>query len=416
MLILLILSLVTQALAQSNSTVLVGWQFDGDSRSSWDILWTCLSTIMACTWTALHVNHHQKNGNSHMGASRIKKSFAWFVAMLAPEMMAYTAVEEYWEVKLILARCNSAQLAYFSNKKASSLEPITKIATHKNEKELETTNAPTVTKDSEEEILGPLAPEDTESSVHVFRLWKMAQAHYIRMGGFVLRTKDNWVYIVRAANVVGLIQAGIIKPSALKISDIKDRDKSDPLSKLFTLLQTTWVTVNIIARRAYHLPISPLELSTAAYVACALVTYLAWWNKPKDVDTLITFHLPYDRDSDEMPSQLRNADKRDWMHMPLAKDDAESDEGHRHRKRAAFVALLINPVRFWREFKRSSKEINAQRAPKQTEMDTPADNSEETPDDDPDRFDEQISVGEQFRLDVFAFIAGLIFCGIHIAG
>lgn len=324
--------------------------------------------------------------------------------MLAPEVMAFVAVQEYWEVKLLLARCNSAQLACSSDEEASSLEPVREIATHKNEKELEPTNTPTATKDSEEEILRPLALKDTESSVHVFRRWEMAQAYFIRMGGFVLQTKDGWVYTVRPANVAGLIQAGIIKPSALKKSDIKDRDKSDPFSKLFTLLQTTWVTVNIIARRAYDLPISPLELSTVAYVTCALVTYLAWWNKPKDVDTSIVHHLPYDRDSDEMPSHLRNANKRDWMHMPLTKDDAESDEDYGHRKQSAFVALLKDPVGFWRDFKRSLKE-----------MDTSADNSEETPDDDLCRFDEQVSTGEQLRLDMFAFMAALIFCGTHIA-
>lgn len=370
---------------------------------------------MACTWTALHVQFQRKD-NSHIGMGSIGKTFTWIAAILAPELMAFTAVQEYWEVKLILARCNSAQSACSSDEKASSLKPITEIATRKDEKEPEPINAPTkATKDSEEEMLEPPAPEDTESSAHVFRHWKMAQAYYIRMGGFVLQTKDDWVYTIRPANVVGLIQAGIIKPSDLKKSDIKDRDKSDPLSKLFTLLQTTWVTVNIIARRAYDLPISPLELSTAAYVACALVTYLAWWNKPKDADTFITLHLPYDYDSDEMPSQLRNADKRDWMHMPVTKDDAESDKDDKHWKRAAFVALLKDPIGFWREFKRSLKEIDVRRAHKQTELDTLADNSEEKSEDNGYRFREQVTIGEQFRLDMFAFIAALMFCGIHIA-
>lgn len=46
---------VREAFAQTNTTVLEGWQFDDDSHSSWDILWTCLSTIFACTWTALHL-------------------------------------------------------------------------------------------------------------------------------------------------------------------------------------------------------------------------------------------------------------------------------------------------------------------------------------------------------------------------
>ncbi|OKP11350.1 hypothetical protein PENSUB_3135 [Penicillium subrubescens] len=423
MLTLLILSLATQALAQRNSTVLIGWQFDGDDRSSWNILWTCLSTILACTWTAMHLQYHGKD-NSHIGMNRIGKSFTWIAAVLAPELMSFIAVQEYWEVKLILASCNAAQTAFSSGQKASLLEPVIEITNHNDEEDPKPPKLPKeVSNDGEKEISERPAIEATKPPTHVFRYWKMAQGYYIRMGGFVLQTKDYWVYTVRPANVVLLIEAGVIKPSSLKIGDIKDRDKSDPLSKAFTLLQSAWVTINIIARRAYDLPISPLELSTVAYVACALVTYLAWWDKPKDADTFITLHLPYDRDSDEMPTQFRDADRTDWMHLPppLIKDNAESNEKDGHWKRAAFVALCNDPVGFWRRIKESHKEIRSQRVHKQMELDSladnsgsSADNSEETYNDNV-RFKEQVTVWEQFTIDMFTFMAALVFCGIHIA-
>ncbi|KAJ5619393.1 hypothetical protein N7510_003377 [Penicillium lagena] len=422
MLILLVLSLATQALAQRNSTDLVGWQLDGDDRSSWDILWTCLSTILACTWTAMHLQY-QRNDNSHIGMGRIGKTFAWITAMLAPELMAIMAVQEYWEVKLVLARCNAAQSAYFRGQKAFSLEPIAENTTRKDEEEPGPTQAPAeATKDSDKDVSEQAVPDATEPSAQGFRRWKMAQGFYILMGGFVLQTKDYWVYTVRSENVVNLIQAGVIKPSDLKKSDIKDRDKSDPISKAFSLLQSTWVAINVIARRVYDLPISLLELSTAAYVACALVTYLAWWNKPKDVDTFITLHLPYEYDSNEMPSQLRNTEKRDWLHMPpLLKDDAESEDDSEPWKRAAFIALCKDPIGFWKAFKKEYKEIRARGANNQTELDPAAENSDpsaentETYENDEYRFKEQITVKEQFTLDMLAFMAALMFCGIHIA-
>lgn len=101
---LLFLSLVQESFAQTNSTVLEGWQFDGNDRSSWDILWTCLSTILACTWTALHVQVYEYDKTT-----AIWKSLSWIAAVLAPELMAFRAVQEFWEVKLLVARCNSAQ-------------------------------------------------------------------------------------------------------------------------------------------------------------------------------------------------------------------------------------------------------------------------------------------------------------------
>ncbi|KAJ5833344.1 hypothetical protein N7474_001655 [Penicillium riverlandense] len=410
MLILLILSLATQALAQRNSTLVVGWQFDSDDRSSWDILWTCVSTILACTWTAMHLSL-RRDDNSHIGMGHLVKTLTWMFVVMAPELLAIMAVQEYREVKLILARCNTAQSAVYRGHKAFSSEPIAEKATRKDEEEPEPTKASTeATKDGDKDVSEHAAPDPTEPSARVFRHWKMAQGYYIRMEGFVLQTKDYWVYTVRSDNVVNLIQAGIIQPSDLKKSDIKDRDKSDPFSKAFSLVQSTWVAINVIARRAYDLPISSLELSTAAYVACALVTYLAWWNKPKDAYTFITLHLPYEYDSDEMPSQLRNAEKRDWLHMSplLSKNYAESDEDKRHGFRT--------------QFKKRYKEKRAQRAynqagpdPVAETSDTSADNSGEANENEDHRFREPTTVKEQFTLDMLAFMTALTFCAIHIA-
>lgn len=44
--LLLLLGFVNQPLAQSNSTALEGWRLDDNTRSSWDIFWTCVSTIL----------------------------------------------------------------------------------------------------------------------------------------------------------------------------------------------------------------------------------------------------------------------------------------------------------------------------------------------------------------------------------
>jgi hypothetical protein len=40
----------------SNSIGLISWQLEVNGRSTWDILWPCLTTIFACTWTILHFN------------------------------------------------------------------------------------------------------------------------------------------------------------------------------------------------------------------------------------------------------------------------------------------------------------------------------------------------------------------------
>src|ERR1700709_1452535 len=97
-----------------------------------------------------------------------------------------------------------------------------------------------------------------------------------------------------------LIETGVIKCSDFKEEEIKSHSKADSLGTFVTVLQSTWVTVNIVARAAYDLPISPLEFVTLAYVACGLISYALWWHKPKDMEMAIPIFLPYDHDSDDM--------------------------------------------------------------------------------------------------------------------
>jgi hypothetical protein len=66
--------------------------------------------------------------------------------------------------------------------------------------------------------------------------------------------------------------------------DIKDRAKADAFTKAFACLQAGWLVVQSIARAVQHLSISQLELATLAFVLCALIMYLFWWNKPFNVE------------------------------------------------------------------------------------------------------------------------------------
>lgn len=250
----LFLLFIGPSLAQTNATALQGWTFDDNSRSSWDILWTCLSTIFACTWTALHL---AVPGRDKPAVYNGCLKFLFFIgALLAPEFMAGLAAEELSGARLVAANCNAA----FDHVENAEL-PASR--------------------------------------------WRVIHGFCVKMNGLVLRSKDNWYFQVDQLNVVPLIKSGVIKASHLEARDIEDRAKADPVAKGLTLLQSFWVTCNIIARAGYHLPISPLEISTVAYVACAAATYALWWYKPKDMVTPITIFLPYDHDGEDMTREAR---------------------------------------------------------------------------------------------------------------
>ncbi|KIM44812.1 hypothetical protein M413DRAFT_66772, partial [Hebeloma cylindrosporum] len=65
--------------------------------------------------------------------------------------------------------------------------------------------------------------------------------------------------------------------------EIADRSKGDYLSKTIVLFQMTWFIGQCIARGAYGLTVTELELVTVAFASLTGVTYYLWWDKPLDV-------------------------------------------------------------------------------------------------------------------------------------
>ena len=64
---------------------------------------------------------------------------------------------------------------------------------------------------------------------------------------------------------------------------ITDRVESSSLSKALLVIQVGWFCVNCASRLIQHLPLSLLEVSTAAHAFCTLLTYFVWWSKPLNV-------------------------------------------------------------------------------------------------------------------------------------
>jgi len=66
-------------------------------------------------------------------------------------------------------------------------------------------------------------------------------------------------------------------------SEILDKSKSDPLGKLFTVLQTAWFIVQYLERWITRQPRTQLEVMTLAYAALNILTYALWWEKPLNI-------------------------------------------------------------------------------------------------------------------------------------
>ena len=71
-----------------NGTNLVLWQSSPNTRGTSDILTTCIITLLLCVWTAVHLNISPPES---YWEPKIRKTGWLILALLAPEMIAYTA-------------------------------------------------------------------------------------------------------------------------------------------------------------------------------------------------------------------------------------------------------------------------------------------------------------------------------------
>ena len=81
---------------------------------------------------------------------------------------------------------------------------------------------------------------------------------------------------------MSLVDFGLV--SSLSDADIRDKSHSDVVTKIFAILQSSWLVVNSVARAVRGLSISQLELARMAFIICALAMYGFWWHKPFNVE------------------------------------------------------------------------------------------------------------------------------------
>ena len=64
-----------------------------DQRTIWDILWSCLATIFACSWVSVHPNIPAPNESSRRIFLRRLELMFW--AVVSPEMIIYWALRQW---------------------------------------------------------------------------------------------------------------------------------------------------------------------------------------------------------------------------------------------------------------------------------------------------------------------------------
>jgi hypothetical protein len=127
--------------------------------------------------------------------------------------------------------------------------------------------------------------------------WTRVHSHFALMGGFAFDSSTSLINIIPdgrtrlTLTVQGLRKIAANEPDLIPdISEqiIQDKSKSDGFAKLLVCLQACWFIVQTIGRLATGSAISLLEMSTLLHAVCCLATYMAWWDKPYNIEEPVT--------------------------------------------------------------------------------------------------------------------------------
>ena len=118
--------------------------------------------------------------------------------------------------------------------------------------------------------------------------WTLSHGFFADMGGILLQPRDSTPFLVNARQLVYLVQHRYIEYPQISSEAIEDKSKADTMTKFLTVLQASWLLVQLGGRAKERLATTTLELSSAAIVLCTFGTFVCWLHKPSDVQTCIT--------------------------------------------------------------------------------------------------------------------------------
>ena len=254
----------------------VGWVSEPDGRGTFSILSSCVLTLSLCVYTAIHLN---VPGINEIRAVRFFRTTRWVVlGIFAPELVVWTAWRQWASARGISRIVNQQQ--------ATSRSPFESVRRVITQSLLQQKSPP---------LDSSKIPSGTQRSQTFYNpeRWTTIHGFYAGMGGFVFdlpytmdghqhKSQDQFTRLTLTAEGVEFLARCGLLPQ-ITAEDIVDKSKADSLSKFLACLQALWMLVQVLGRVATDLPVTLIEVNTLAHVVCALITYVLWWFKPKEI-------------------------------------------------------------------------------------------------------------------------------------
>ncbi|OCL08119.1 hypothetical protein AOQ84DRAFT_407568 [Glonium stellatum] len=272
----------------------VNFVYKADIRATFDILWSCLFTLLICTWTVQHLNIPDQSIIEDEAPP--KWSLSQKFHALAQKKWSHFFPKLKWMLLTLL-------LPEFLLGKAFQ----DRVLAGRSWREMQ-----------------PLAKADKVE-------WTLTHSFYANMGGFVLKAKKRHIksgsedvsfqkaYIFLDSERLYLARSGgesdLHKPilehlPSITQDEIDDKSKGDFFVKATALIQVLWLLIQVVIRAARGLVVSQLEIVVLAYSVCTIITYVLCWSKPQgtQIPTAIKLPKPVNVDLLELVSTVSRID------------------------------------------------------------------------------------------------------------
>ncbi|KAG2117464.1 hypothetical protein DEU56DRAFT_919069 [Suillus clintonianus] len=209
------------------------------NRTMWNIVSSCVLTLFACNYSAIHPNiPSPKDSTVRILRRRLG---IMIMALIAPELIVTSWAMRQW----ISARYVTKQF-----------------------KESGYFNVPQPQKQYESHELAEVPAEQLEDYA-----WTQGHSFFVLMGGLMLYVDGEPYHTLQSDQVLTLIREECIDAPSITAKQISDRSKGNVISKGLIMLQAAWFVLQLISRAIYHLETTMLEAGTLAFAVLNFLTY-----------------------------------------------------------------------------------------------------------------------------------------------
>ncbi|KAF7984863.1 hypothetical protein HWV62_10833 [Athelia sp. TMB] len=320
---------------------------------------SCLVTILACVWFAVHRNIPEPKVDRPRSGSALRRAFlfAWHkvldqrqaanvfvVALLVPEWVLAWALRQWLVARGLAAQLENARAAAIEERAGTTpqtqnvekddidsdaLVASSGISTHSAHAQFVEQQSRLVNRVASRRCKRQCEDCGLHCSVdEVYQsefdqvamakrvgtadeAWEIVHAFFIIMGGYNFCGEEGPLHPLTPKNAVELVGRGrLVRPTS---EELANQSKGDALSKAVAIVQTLWFVMQCIARRIDRLPITNLEVMTLAYTVMTVAMYVVWWDKPLNISCAV--RVPEEPVEGERSDEHGSAWGRIWVYV-----------------------------------------------------------------------------------------------------